>query len=170
MLANVPLDSNQGSGYVILGHAEELRRRGHEVEVRSAYPKKSLAGGRGNRFRIRLGMARAISMARTYDFLCLWGGEAGWVAPKVSRLRRRGTVIACSNGLETHSGLASGDLRRGEPDFFRLEQCFRDLDGLMVVSRFDRDFAAEENYQPPERMAAVSNPIPSSFVGQTINL
>jgi len=110
-------------------------------------------------------MLRAISLAAKSDVLLLWGGEAGWVVPKIKTMRKRGVVIACSNGLDTHYLQAHGASAE-EVAQHSANACFRLLDGLFMVSQFDNDFAAAQNYQSPCRRLAVPNPLPDEFIGR----
>ena len=163
VLANVPLNPNQGSGYVITGYVRELQQLGHKVEMHTAFPTKSIPKGKGNRFRTRIGMRKALSLAKRSDCLLLWGGEAGWIMPRLMELPGRGAVIACSNGLETHVAHAYGtsvENLESNP----ATPCFRLADGIMVVSKFDLDFADRFGYLTPEKRVSISNPLPSEFL------
>lgn len=167
ILANVPLEPNQGSGYVVCGYARALQELGNTVSIQSAYPKSSLPRGKGTAFRTRLGMIRAISLAKRNDVLLLWGGEAAWVVPRILASRKRGLVISCSNGLETHYmrevlGSSVKEIRAADAN-----ACFRNLDGLMMVSKFDSDFAAEMNYLTPQQRISIPNPLPDVFHGRS---
>lgn len=166
LLANVPLNPNQGSGYVICGYANAMRDLGHSVSLHTAFPNRPLPGGKGTQFRTRMGMLRSLSLAAKSDLLLLWGGEAGWVAPRIKALRKRGVVIASSNGLDTHYLQAHGASAE-EVAQHPSNPCFRDLDGLFMVSQFDADFAAVQNYQPAERRLAIPNPLPDEFIGRS---
>lgn len=165
ILANVPLDPNQGSGYVVCGYAKALRELGHTVVTRTSYPDKALPRGKGTAFRTRTGMLKSFALTKKSNVLLLWGGEAGWLVPKLNRMKSRGVIIACSNGLETHNALEQG-ANSTELAKFRAGACFRDLDGLMMVSKFDEDFAMAHGYQSEERRVAISNPLPSDFINR----
>lgn len=176
-LSNCPLVETQGSGYVILGYAAELRRRGHSVDLVDPRQLEIPRGGnRAIRYRQMLGMAvTALGRAHRYDLLEFYGGEA-WLAVELLRHRkRRPLLIAHSNGLEP---LASRTLEaqsaarpRWQLDLSRLHaRGFRGVDALVTVSDFDRAFALAERYQPAERVLAVDNPLPSSYLGQSLDL
>lgn len=162
-LANVPLNPNQGSGYVVCGHAKALCELGNSVSTHTAYPKITLPKGKGTAFRTRLGMIRAVSLAAHSDVLLLWGGEAAWIVPRLLANRKRGAVISCSNGLETHYmqqvlGSSTSEMAAADAN-----ACFKNLDGLMMVSKFDSDFAAEMGYLTPQQRIAIPNPLADVF-------
>lgn len=176
-LSNCPLVETQGSGYVILGYARELRGRGHAVDLVDPRELEIPRGGaRAIRYRQMLGMAwTALRRARRYDVLELYGGEA-WLAVELLRRRRkRPLLVAHSNGLEP---LASRALAAHTPprprwqlDLSRLyARAFRGADALVTVSEFDRAFALVERYQPADRVLALDNPLPASYLGQELDL
>lgn len=176
-LSNCPLDAAQGSGYVILGFARELRRRGHTVDLVGPRELELPRGGRrAIRYRQMLGMALvALRKAASYDLLELYGGE-GWLAVELLRRRqKRPFLVAHSNGLEPHAARRLAQLGSRSPayqlDLSRLcARAFRGADALVTVSKFDHAFALEEGYQPSERLLAIENPLPSSYLGQPLAL
>lgn len=177
-LSNAPLDPGQGSGYVILGYARELRRLGHHVDAVDPRSLELPRGGpRAARYRQILGMAvAALSRVGRYDIIEFYGGEA-WLAVEVLRRVRGGKVpllIAHSNGVEPHCERLLRALEM--PNQMRLDlsmlyaRGFRGADGLVTVSAFDRDFAVAERYLPPPRIIAIENPLPSAYLNLTIEL
>lgn len=178
-LTNTPADAATGSGYVVLGYAEALRARGHAVRVVDPAGYEPLPRlHRAHQYKQAVGMAlRAVREARRAppDVLELWGGEA-WLA--ALRLRRMGgrtsLVVARSNGLEPHCARYFEAARRaGELDRERwyhrdpsgwFERGFRSVDALVTVSGFDRSFALERGYLAPERVLALPNPLPDSYL------
>ena len=177
-LSNTPLDESQGSGYVVLGYARGLRARGHQVEVLGPADYEPFHGLRsGIRYRQALGMAATAvhRLARSkVDVLELYGGEAWLALVLVARLpRRRVLLVGHSNGLETHSAealrAAGGASRQGR--WFQADQGalmargFRDCDALVTVAEYDRDYALRQGYAAAERVLAIDNPLPDSYLG-----
>jgi glycosyltransferase involved in cell wall biosynthesis len=177
-LSNCPLDESLGSGYVALRYARGLRARGHQVDLLGPAEYELLHGlARGIRYRQTLGMA-ATSLARLarsgYDVLEYYGGEAWLAVLLLSRLPRRRFLVVChSNGLETHylevvreAALASLDRRWYHADHGALfARAFRECDALVTVAQFDREYALREGYATADRVVAIENPLPESFLG-----
>jgi glycosyltransferase involved in cell wall biosynthesis len=176
-LSNCPLVATQGSGYVILGYVGELRRRGNDIDLVGPRELETPRGGpRAIRYRQMLGMAMiALRKASSYDLLEFYGGES-WLAIELLRRRgRRPLLVAHSNGLEPHATRRLAQLGPRIPAY-QLDlsglysRAFRGADGLVMVSEFDRAFALEEGYLAPERMLVIENPLPSSYLGQPLDL
>jgi glycosyltransferase involved in cell wall biosynthesis len=186
-LSNCSLDSSQGSGYVILGFIDGLRRRGWTVDVigpDQLDPFPTL--GHARSWRIALGMWRHAERAlqrADYDVVEFYGGEAWLAISRLTRRRRRSFLVVChSNGLEPsareqhirHLGsdtLTGGPRRWYQIDHGRLAATgFRRADGLVTVSEYDRRYALERDYQPAAHLLAIDNPLPDSFLGQPLAL
>jgi glycosyltransferase involved in cell wall biosynthesis len=179
-LTNTPADPASGSGYVVLGYAAALRERGHAVRVLDPGDYEPLPRlHRAHQYKQAVGMAlRAVREVRREppDVLELWGAEAWLAALRLRRLGGRSTlVVARSNGLEPHCARYLEAARRtGELDRDRwyhfdqtrwFERTFRSVDALVTVSEFDRSFALERGYLAPERILALANPLPDSYLG-----
>jgi glycosyltransferase involved in cell wall biosynthesis len=177
VISNCPLDPNQGSGYVILGYANRMRERGHEVVaygIEHFTPLQRMH--RLTRLRRLLGYAYATAQqTRTapYDIVELWGAE-GWLALLTLRLlQRTGPIpVSRSNGLETHWRTLRGEARISPLAWLRRmigtlpEIAFRRCAALTVVSRFDARFALSRTYQPQSRLLVMENPLEQVWLGQ----
>ncbi len=179
-LSNCPLDEALGSGYVALGYAGGLRARGHRVDLLGPADYEPLHGlRRAIRYRQTLGMA-AVSLGRLasadYDVLEYYGGEAWLAVSALARLPGRRFLLVChSNGLETHyaevaRAAAGADADRRRPWYQAdhgalFARAFRDCDALVTVARYDRDYALREGYAAADRVLAIENPLPDSFLG-----
>jgi glycosyltransferase involved in cell wall biosynthesis len=179
-LANTPLESRLGSGYVVRRYADGLRERGHAVELLGPQDYEPFYGAaRGIRYRQAAGMAlcalRRVA-AGSPDVVELYGGE-GWLSALLlaRRRRRRYIVVAHSNGLEPHATKLLAEARAaGQPgpgprwfqlDLSRAESLgFRAVDGLVTVSAFDAAYALEHAYAR-QRVVAIDNPLPESYLG-----
>jgi glycosyltransferase involved in cell wall biosynthesis len=185
-IANCMADESLGSGYVIANFIRGMRARGHEVDFFGPDDFNFLGFVRKARsHRQSVGMLLcALRQLRTkaYDVVELWGGEAWLVTPLLSlKPRRRFLLAAHSNGLECHSdevklrnlgawtldGSKPGLLRRVLRPQWRL--AFSAADGIVTVSDYDRRYAVEKKLQPPERVLAIENPLPQSFLGQRVD-
>lgn len=185
-LSNCPLIETQGSGYVIVNYARGLRALGHQVdlvapEACEILPKLRL----GWSLRLAVGFlleAIARLIKHPYDVIEFYGGQA-WLAVSVLTVcpGRRFAIVTHSNGLETHY---AEHLRRhlghdtidGKPHrwYQRLlrppvARAFSRPDGLVMVSRFDTNYAAARRYQPAERLLCLENPLPEEFLGQAVS-
>lgn len=176
-LSNCPLVETQGSGYVILGYARELAARGHVVDLVDPRELEIPRGGlRAIRYRQMLGMAwTALRRAHRYDLLEIYGGE-GWLAVEMLRRRKnRPLLVAHSNGLEPRASHALAAYTATRPrwqlDHSRLfARGFRGVDALVTVSEYDRAFALAQGYQEPERVLALDNPLPASYLRLSLDL
>lgn len=177
-VSNVPLETSAGSGYVIAGYVEQLRARGHDVttlEPRDYTPWRWLRGA--HRLRTLLGYTRATRAAlarERFDVVELWGGESWLVARQLAPRSPRPLLVGRSNGLEPHFHRALDSRAGRRPGFAGrvfdrwqdLDQAFRSVDALTVVSRFDADYATAAGYQPADRLLQLDNPLPADWLGQ----
>ena len=154
---------------------------------------------RAIRYRQTIGMAAASlrRLAHSdYDVLEFYGGEAWLALTVLSRLpRRRYLLVSHSNGLETHclevlraavaaggstwstgstgSAGAIGSTRRGR--WYHVDhgalfvRAFRDCDALVTVAGYDRDYALRQGYAAPDRVLAIDNPLPESYLGLPVD-
>jgi len=190
-LSNCPFDEALGSGYVALGYARGLRARGHQVETLGPEDYEPLPRvRRAIRYRQAIGMAAASlrRLARAkYDVLEFYGGEAWLALAILARLPRRRCLLVChSNGLETHclealraAGGASGTTGSigpaGHGRWYHIDhgalfvRAFRDCDALITVAEYDRDYALRQGYAAPDRVLAIDNPLPESYLGLPVD-
>ncbi len=177
-VANTPLSSTTGSGYVVCGHAAGLRRLGADVEAVGPRDFEPLfPWRRGIRYRQAIGMAGA-SVRRRADLIEFYGAES-WLAIDLLRLRTHRPLIVChSNGLETHcsdvlsrtGGASPGATTWLRPTLSSLyERAFRRADALVTVSQFDATYALEKKYQDADHILAIENPLPEEFIGLDLN-
>ena len=184
-LSNCPLQDSLGSGYVALRYAAGLRAAGHHVDLlgpEDYEPFHRLFPGRGVSYRQELGMAAAAlrrAAGGRYDVVELCGAQ-GWLAMRLlSALPgRRFLVVQRSNGLEPHyeEAMRAAEAAGLAPErrWFHLSQsrlfaaALRRADGLITVSAWDRDYALAHGYGPSERVLALENPLPDSYLGQEI--
>lgn len=181
VVSNCPLDSNQGSGYIICGFAEGLKARGHQVKAFGPedfifIPKARLA----KRLRLFIGFTlKAISETwnhqSRYDIIELWGGP-GWLSCLILTRFRLGSyqVISRSNGLEPNCRLAT--ITPNNTNYLESFIClfenwtdkigFRSADTLTVVSKYDEVFAIKNSYQESSRLLLLENALSNSWLSQ----
>ena len=162
IISNCPLESSQGSSYVICGFAEGMRKRGHSI--RAFGPDDYILFPRIKRAkRIRMFAGYTLkAIGEAWKLRCqpdineLWG-SVGWLACLVLTSWRPSQckVISRSNGLEPHyrqvSQKASQRLN-ARILLSRFESWtdgigFRRADKLTVVSPYDEEFALTKGYQ-----------------------
>ena len=184
-LCNCPLDPALGSGYVSLRYAEGLRAAGHTVDQLGPPDYELFHGrlrGRALSYRQALGMAAvALRRVRTtpYDLVELTGAQ-GWLAMHLlTRMPGRTfRVVQRSNGLEPHLEEAMQAAARAglvpEKRWFHLSPsrlftaALRRADGLVTVSTFDRDWALTHGCGSADRILALPNGLPDSYLGQDV--
>jgi glycosyltransferase involved in cell wall biosynthesis len=181
-LSNAPLNSANGSGYVVCGYADRLRRQGHEVEVLGPPDYELLYGlRRAIGYRQTLGMARAVRRrlaARAPDLVEIYGAEGGLAFSRLAAQDgRRPLLVAHSNGIENHCtevlAAAGKPYPRHwwQPDPRRLrEWAFRSADAIVTVSSWDAEYALAQGYAPKERVLAIDNPLPDDYLGLPLDL
>jgi glycosyltransferase involved in cell wall biosynthesis len=113
-----------------------------------------------------------------HDIIEFYGGEA-WLAITMLRRRRdRPLLVSHSNGLEPHVHDLLATARGAHhprnlfasPGLDRLYcRAFRQCDGLVTVSQFDADYALASRFVPPERLLALENPLPATYLDQPLN-
>jgi len=182
--SNCPLDDALGSGYVALRYAAGLRARGHQVDLRGPadYEIGHGLSRRAIRHRQALGMAFASLsglLAAEYDIVEFYGGEAWLALCLLARWPGRRFLLAChSNGLETHCEEVLRAAAPGEStgQWYHLslgalaEQGFRQADAILTVAEYDRAYALRRAYLPADRVLAIENPLPDSFLGLPLHL
>jgi glycosyltransferase involved in cell wall biosynthesis len=175
VISNCELNPNQGSGYVICGFTAGLRDRGHNLVVLGPehfLPAPSFS--RAKRLRLLVGYTWA-TISRTVrlkpDLIELWGGP-GWLACwfLTKWPGRKFLVISRSNGIEPNKDFVMSqgsfsDLADSAKNLrpTLVEQGFRCADGLVLVSKFDADFALARKYQPTDRILTIENPLPAGW-------
>jgi glycosyltransferase involved in cell wall biosynthesis len=175
-ISNCPLNPTEGSGQIICNYTEGLRKAGHTVDFMGPddYEVLQLLRPRANSYRQAVGMWRSASRklrANDHDVVEFYGGEA-WLA--ISRLaqrrNRRFLLVQHTNGPEPRYEKMLDDyfgprrrtwyqIRR-EPS---MKRAFTKPDLVVTVSEYDRDWLIEQNYQPPDRIVAIENPIAGEF-------
>jgi glycosyltransferase involved in cell wall biosynthesis len=184
--SNCNLETSQGSGYVVVNFARGMRAKGHKADVFGpeiceffAFFKKAKT------HRITLGIACVALwklLRHKYDIVEFFGAES-WLALSILSVLpgRRFMLVAHSNGLETQSAetqikyLGATTLDGRPPKWYQkllkppLEAAFTRVEGLVTVSTYDRNYAVAKQYQPPERIVAIENPLLDSFLDQSVN-
>jgi len=178
------LDPSLGSGYIVLGFAEGLRARGHEVELLGPEhfePGHGVMRGRAVLPRQVLGMARAALaevQSREWEVVELFGGSSWLAAELLLRMGPgRPLVVLRSNGLEPHYGerwrqaIQSSVWPRGRQAVgFGAERRYAKVlsraDGVVTVSEWDCSWAIQRSLASEPRMTWIDNPLPDEYLGQ----
>ena len=181
-LSNCLLHANEGSGQVILSLTQGLRQRGHDVDLYGPDDYEICRGlrPRANAYRQALGMwrfARARLREYPYDLLEIYGGE-GWLTFLALARQKtlRPLLVAHSNGLEPHVRFCLKHIDHQRRRWWQLDHSpwmargFRCVDGLVVVSDFDREFALRQSYQPEDNLVTVKPGLAPEFLGLPLNL
>lgn len=184
--SNCPLEESQGSGYVILNYARGLRARGHEVTLlgpESFEPFRGLRFAKSHRQAFGMfGVGLYRILRERYDVIEFYGGSSCIAARFFSCWpRRQFLLVSHSNGLETHynernreyaeKGSFDGVPLRFHQRILRLpmEWAFRHADALVTVSDNDAAYARRAQYQDEAHILSLENPLPDSFLGQSVD-
>ncbi len=182
-IANSPLVETQGAGYVVCNFARGLRSRGHEVVCRG--PEQNIILPRLKKAKIwrqALGMYFLnATLIRRYqpDLIEFYGGEAWFAASLLARDRQRPYVLVQhSNGIEPRvldvyrqQGLHRSLDGRPTKWYQRIlrppvRRAFTKVDAIVTVSEVEARYARNMGYQPADRILALENALPDSFLGQ----
>lgn len=186
VLSNCPLVEFQGSGYMIVNFARGLRARGHQVDLVGPEECEAFRFVRkAKAHRLTLGTAlRAIRQVwkESYDIVEFYGAESWLAAAILHRWPGRSfMLVSHSNGLETYctevqekAGLSTSWNDKPRVWYQKIlhppvEKAFQDVDGLVTISEYDRDFALAKGYQQPARLVAVEGPLMDSYLGQDVD-
>lgn len=186
-ISNCPLVESQGSGYVIINFCRGLLERGHQVDLYGpeSYEPFKFWRSKAKSYRQALGMlffALIQLNKKNYDVVEFYGGES-WLAASVLSMiyNRRYLLVSHSNGLETYAeklllkylNSTSGDeLPR---KWYQLNQAalikkaFTKVDGIVTVSKEDRNYALKYRYNNDERIVAIENCLPDTFLDLKVN-
>jgi glycosyltransferase involved in cell wall biosynthesis len=182
IISNCSLRADQGSGYIILGFAEGLRARGHQVKAFG--PEQFIlfpAIKKAKRLRLFFGytikaILEAWKARHSLDILEFWGGP-GWLAILLLGKFRIGRykVISRSNGLEpfyrqqtrnTKISLSLLDVLLSGLQDLTDEIGFRNADMLTLVSKSDEKYAINKLYQSPDRLLVIENALPNDWLDE----
>jgi glycosyltransferase involved in cell wall biosynthesis len=111
-----------------------------------------------------------------YDLVELWGGTTWLLAVLLRWLWPNLTIVHHSNGIEQHrvvveqaSGLKAVDTSWFQADLTDLyDRGLEATDAIVTVGNYDVPFLRKQKFVPEERIYAIENPLPSPFIGQTI--
>ncbi len=187
-LSNCPLVEQQGSGYVILNFCRGLRERGHQVDLfgPDAYTPLKFMQGRAKNYRQALGMLLFLVCQirkQKYDIIEFYGGDA-WLATTLLNWvpNRDFLLVSHSNGLEPHyyevliqhhrSGLGDHPF----PQWYQFNQAalfvnaFTQVDAVVTVSDYDRDYALRNSYQDKSHILSIENPLSEDYLGLPVQI
>jgi glycosyltransferase involved in cell wall biosynthesis len=178
-VSNCPALDHLGSGYVIGNFVNGLRAAGHEVDLVQPddYELCQWMRPRANSYRQAVGMLIATSralMAKKYDIIEFWGGEA-WLATRwiVRHKGPRPMIVQHTNGPETRysrilleSGLANLTSMQSWHAESLLRAAFCFPDAIVTVSEYDRTWLAEQHLPLTGKLKAIENPLPACFIGR----
>lgn len=176
-----PANRALGSAYIAMGFRDQLARRGFDVslvEPEQYMPLPRL--GRATFYRQTIGLfthSLRVVARRSADLLLFYGGEA-WLALSVlSRLPRRArpALFLHSNGLEPSCAelLRPTVHDRGAPsrrwyqrdNSKRTVRGFERVDGLVVVSPLEGEYARRHGWPRNGQLLVLENPLPEPLLG-----
>ncbi|MCC6547312.1 glycosyltransferase family 4 protein [Candidatus Sumerlaeota bacterium] len=184
-ISNCPLLEYQGSGYIIVNYARQLRELGHDVELHGPEDYELFHGRvrRGKFYRQALGM-KQLALKRTaaenFDVVEFYGSEChSAVKALQARRDRKFITVLHSNGLELNvretlarfsvSSTPSGKARR----FYNLthddtiRSLYKNVDGLVLLSKYEEEYARRNGFTGRFGSHGVTTPLPELFLGVT---
>jgi glycosyltransferase involved in cell wall biosynthesis len=116
--------------------------------------------------------------ANTYDLVELWGGVAWLLAVLLRWFWPDLRIVHHSNGIEQHrnaveqeSGLEVVEFSWFQADLTPLyDWGLEATDAIVTVGAYDVPFLRRRQFVPETCIYAIENPLPSSFIGQEVNL
>ncbi|MEJ6981987.1 glycosyltransferase family 4 protein [Pedobacter sp. P351] len=182
VLSNCPVVEYQGSGYVIVNTAKSLEQLGYRVRVipPSSFSFFSLIEPRALFYRVLIGMAIWViknrNIFKDYQFIICYGSESSlaiYILRKI--LRNDIPIILHSNGIEEHVNYQLDNNKSFSPTkkkwyhfrrSFINNYCYKTVNIIMTVSKYDRDFTIEYLKIPNERVYFNEPCLPDLFFNQ----
>lgn len=177
-VSNCMLSQHEGSGQVVLNFSSGLRHAGHTVDAfgPDSYSLANWVDPRARSLRQVAGMLPfTLRQLRkhSYDILEIYGGE-GWLTFLwLSKfLKKRPLLVFHSNGVEPHVESVFRSTSMIRHPWWHVNQTslmnagFRAADYLVTVSNFDREFALEQGYLPPEKVVTIHPGLHPTFHNQ----
>lgn len=180
MMSNCPLVEHQGSGFVIVNTAKSLTSLGHTVDLippSAFFLFPTFMKNRASIYRLMLGMACWVLLRKQniykYQLIVLYGAEsvlALFILKKV--LRVKAPILLHSNGLELHVGYRLRSYREqflSNRSWYHLDlstlfiYCYRHVDALLTVSKYDHDFAVQHLGIPSHKVFYNEPALPDNF-------
>lgn len=180
-ISNVPLQENQGSGYVILNFVQGLRERGHQVSMCGPLQYQPFPHSSGaHRLRLQMGYTRALDRAilsDEFDLVQAFGAQSWRSFSKHQDRRNRPLFLAHSNGVEPHmqeqltqyktwQGNRCTWLRPGYwfDRFQHIDHAFTCADCIITVSQWDRDYVVDRQLAEGHNVLAIENALPNEYL------
>lgn len=171
-ISNCPLVESQGSGYAIVNFSRGLQARGHRVDLfgpdafEPFYP-----AIKAKTYRQALGMLfftlKQLSK-KQYDVVEFYGAESWLTASVLNKIPNRSFLLTShSNGIENHSNevmkqhFNSTTIDASPRKWYHLDQsfllkkAFTQVDGIVTVSAYDRNYALKHHYKDENYLAAI---------------
>lgn len=160
-----------------MNFARRLQERGHKVDLHGPEDIELFPSleGRAKRYRQALGML-IFCLRKTkeeqYDLIEFYGAEAWLTVSILKRRKQRPFMVIHSNGLETNVAEVLSKHPESSPppkwyhlnQILRFEKAFKDVDGIVTVSKFERDYALDQGYQSKSRILNIDNCLLDEFL------
>ncbi len=180
-ISNCPLLEFQGSGYAILNFSQALRDRGHQVDLYSPENFELFhTSVRAKQYRQALGMLFFVLYKISknyYDIIEFYGAESWLTVSILSKIRKRQfSLVSHSNGIEPHvteemlkyfnNKSIDGNPRKWYQldQSWLFEKAFTEVDGIVTVSEYDRNYALKQNYQDDSHILTIEHGLPKGFI------
>lgn len=181
-ISNTPHNPDQGSGYVVVGYVEGLRKRGHAVDAFGPSDYEIGLSRYGKRYQKMIAIAvfgLRQFRRRPYDLVEVWGGPSWLLAVLLRGLAPNTPIVHHSNGIEQHYTELKAQSATGPNENERWFQFdvsrlydwgLQAASAIVTVSDYDLPFLRREGCVPEERLYAIDNPLPSSYLDRPLQL
>jgi glycosyltransferase involved in cell wall biosynthesis len=185
VLSNCPVVEYQGSGYVIVNTAKSLEELGYSVDIipPSSFSFLSFISPRAQYYRILMGMAVWVvknrSLIPSYSSLIVYGSESALAIFLLKVILRIPIpIILHSNGIEEHVNYRLNQFDRyinSKKKWYHFRRsfinnyCYKNVDMILTVSKYDRDYAVDHLKIPQERVFFNEPCLPELFFNETQN-
>lgn len=179
-ISNTPHDTSQGSGYVITGYMQGLRKRGHDVDAYGPSDWRCIEVPRGRRYIYPLLIAifgLRYCNPKEYDLIELWGGITWLLAVGLRLTNTDVPIVHHSNGIEQHRAKVQREAQNEhvqDHSWYQWDTSplydlgLHAVDSIVTVSLYELLFLKSRSYVPEERLLAISNPLPDLFLDRDV--
>lgn len=184
-ISNCPLVESQGSGYVAINFCRGLQQLGHEVDSFEPddYEPLQFMRGRANNYRIALGMlffTLQQIQQKDYDLIEFYGGDSWLIVLILSCFwKNRYVLVSHSNGLETQFIEVMNQNEKSlktKRKWYQIDQrflfknAFKFVQGIIVQSNYDRDYALQQEYGDKQHILTISSGLLDNYLGLEVDL
>ncbi|NEO27542.1 MAG: glycosyltransferase family 4 protein, partial [Kamptonema sp. SIO4C4] len=168
----------------VVNFSRGLRQLGHEVDnfAPDDYEPLQFLRGRANNYRLALGMLPFTLkqlQKKQYDIIEFYGADAWLTSYFLSRFStQKPLLVQHSNGIENQFNFALKQYQNLQNDpqkWYQLDQsflfqyAFREVQGIITQSDYDRNYALHQKYQEKARVQTIPSGLAANYLGLPVN-